>query len=90
MTNPPLFGYPSISEPEVAAAVRLLLTAGDNFGAELATLTDDPNMTLLVRGLAALADWWGAQLYGSTGALNAALATWQDTGELPPTPAASA
>jgi hypothetical protein len=54
MTNPPVFGYPSISEPEVAAAVRLLLlAAGDNFGAELATLTDDPNMTLLVRGLAA-------------------------------------
>jgi hypothetical protein len=85
MAEPPsIFGGPSLSDPETAAAVGLLRMTGDQAAAELATLTDDPNMMLLVRGLAGLAHRWGSVLCGSGGDLDAALAAWQTTGALPP------
>ena len=82
MTDSPLFGTPSINDPEVAAAVRLLRATGDEGGAALEMLAADP--VPAIRGLAALAHWWGSQLYRTGGSLDEALAAWQNTGELPP------
>jgi hypothetical protein len=81
MTDQPMFGTPSIREPEVAAAVRLLRATGDEGGA-MAEMLAEP--VPAIRGLATLAYWWGSRLYGTGGALDEALAAWQNTGELPP------
>jgi hypothetical protein len=80
-----LFDAPSISDPEVAAAVRLLRATGDVGGA-LEAMAADP--VPAIRGLAALAHWWGSQLYGSGGALDAALTAWQQDGDPMPSPGA--
>jgi hypothetical protein len=84
MTEEPMFGTPSISEPEVAAAVRLLCATGDEGGA-IAEMIDEP--VPAIRGLATLAYWWGSRLYGSGGALDEALAAWQQSGDPMPPPA---
>jgi hypothetical protein len=82
MTEPALFGAPSITNPEVAVAVRLLLTTGDEMGQALGASADPRT-----RGFAALAHWWGSQLYGSGGALEEALTAWQQSGDPMPPPA---
>jgi hypothetical protein len=80
---PELFDPPSISNPDVATAVGLLLTTTDDMGEVLRDLADPRT-----RGLAALAHWWGSQLYGSGGALEAALTAWQQDGDPMPSPGA--
>jgi hypothetical protein len=82
MTEPSLFDAPSITNSEVATAVRLLLTTGDEMGQALRAGADTRT-----RGFAALSHWWGSQLYGSSGALEEALTAWQQSGDPMPPPA---